>query len=461
MELKLTKNQQQCFDQIENSHHNFAVLGKPGVGKSVLINALVQHGKKSYTLAAPTGLAALNIGGRTLHSIFRIPVSEGIIEPAYDMYTQNERAYSYIKYQIRTLIVDEISMVAADKLDYIDRCLRAIKGNNNPFGGIQIIVVGDFFQLPPVTKALDTKQFKEHGYESQFAFSAKIFKDTFKILMLDEVLRQKGDPQFINLLNNARTGNVTSKDILRLNKNVGHPGDIRIYLTCTNAEADKVNQDKLAQIQEPAITFSSTEFGEWPAYPVEKELRLKVGAQVMVKKNGADRPPKHREEWDSKVVNGSLGKIVAINKSTMITSNTTVDDPEYKESIAEVRNVDIMLEDGKLVKIHSQRWERTVRTRTEDAEGKARWEEVVVASFNQIPLQLAWAISIHKSQGQTFEKAHINANKVFAAGQLYVALSRVKTLAGISLEVPVTMNRFWADRNVLRFFNALEEQEYV
>lgn len=441
MEFQLTKNQQKIFDAIEGTNQNILVLGKPGVGKSVLIRALTEDGSKTYTLAAPTGLAALNIDGRTMHSIFKLPVSKGIIHPEYDNYTTDVRTINNIRYNVRHLIIDEISMVRADMFDYLDRLLKEIKGNNHPFGGVQIIAVGDFFQLPPVVVGEDKSQLKEANYKSPFIFHSHCFPRNFKVMELNEVLRQKGDNSFIKLLDSARIGQVSEKEIALLNKNVGYPGDIRIKLCPTNSQADQVNGGELRRIPGPATTFIASKFGDWPALPVEENLQLKVGAQVLVKKNGADRPPGVRGEFESKVVNGTLGKVVSMEKS-----------PVNGEDM-----VTIEMEDGQLATIYKVRWEKKVKHKNEDG----KWEETVVASYEQMPLALAWAISMHKSQGQSFDKVHIDPSRVFAAGQMYVALSRCRSLAGVSFQNPVEKRHFWADMNVLRFVNDLEEEVNV
>lgn len=432
MEFPLTKNQQEAFDSVLSSSQNFFITGKPGVGKSVLINALVSSGLKHFTLAAPTGLAALNIGGKTLHSIFRIPMFEGIIEPDYNEFPKDDRVISNIKYNIHHLIIDEISMVRVDQLDYIDRYLRLVKEDDAPFGGIQLIIVGDFYQLPPVTNSASMVQLRQAGYETHFAFSSKVFDEAnFQIIELNEVLRQKGDPSFINILHAARIGKVTLPQCAKLNKNIGEANDLRIMLCGQNKQADQINQGHLIGIAGEPVVFNATEYGMWPAFPVEKELKLKIGAQVMVRLNSADRKNDDRDLlFESKVVNGTLGKITAIFPD----------------------RVEIEKENGDIVPIYIKRWERKVKEK--NIHGK--YEEKVVASYQQIPLSLAWAISIHKSQGQSFDKVHINPKVIFAPGQLYVALSRGRSLKGLKFSSPVESRKFWTDSNVVKFYKKLK-----
>lgn len=439
MEFTLTKNQQQIFDAIENSNKNILVCGEPGVGKSVLTRALTELGRKSYTLAAPTGLAALNIEteyarAKTLHSLFRLPVSGGIIAPNFNNFTLDDHTLKNIRYQIKHLIIDEISMVRADMFDFIDRLLRYVKAVDAPFGGVQVICIGDFYQLPPIVNSYEQKQMSDAGYDSPFIFSSKCFAGNFSIMNLNEVLRQKGDPRFIDLLANARTGYVNHKDIADLNKLVKPADNLTIRLCGTNKQADEVNASFLNAIDAPQFQYIGEKFGEWPALPVDPQLILKVGAQVIVKVNGADRPPQHKGKFYSDIVNGTLGKVHEIIE----------DDGERKVTIETIK--------GKLVTIYTKRWERKVKVYEND-----EWQEKIVASYSQMPLQLAWAISIHKSQGQSFDKVHIDAAKIFAPGQLYVALSRCRSMKGLSLQSEVNARKFWANPKVVEFFDPVDD----
>lgn len=452
MEFPLTKDQQLKVDIIEGTNDNYLLHGKPGVGKSVLIRALIERGIKKFTLSAPTGLAALNISGRTIHSIFKVPASDGIIPPDYNNFTANVSTVNNLKYNLQHLIVDEMSMVRVDIFDYVDRFLRDVKGKNLPFGGVQIILVGDFFQLPPVAKPEDIKALRLSGYDTPFIFSSKVFQESFKVLTLDEVLRQKGDPNFIKLLHGARVGAVAKKHLATINKQVTVPEDIRIKLCATNKEAEVINRKALEALDGPSIIFQSTEFGEWPAYPAEKELHLRIGAQIMVKKNSADRPPDYRGQWDSEIVNGTLGKIIAIVDKPAIVGKPIEGDEDETTSTKAEKYVTIKTDSGTTHNIYWTNWERKIKVRRDD-----EWEELVVAGYQQIPVALAWAISIHKSQGQTFDKVHIDSNKIFAAGQLYVALSRCRTMSGITLERKIEADKFWADMRVIRFNELIEE----
>lgn len=423
--MELTVKQRQIFDEVESSSNNFLILGKPGVGKSVLINALVEQGQKTYTVSAPTGLAAINVGGKTLHSIFRLPIIENGIIP-HNMPFPDKRELGQL-YNVSALIIDEVSMVRADTLDYIDKLLRYFRNNELPFGGIQIILVGDFCQLAPVINAQSRKELKDDGYQSGFAFSAKAFTlDSFVVHELTEVLRQKDDLYFMDILNASRFGNITQKMLRDLNDLVGVPKPLAITLTATNKQADDINANEMARIQSPFVAYTSEITGEWPnaLWPLPEIIRLKVGAQVMVRKNGADRDPDAEGEQVTTLVNGTLGVIESLDKTFLHLGGRKV----YRQTFARTRKV-------------------------QDLDGK--WKMQTYATFEQMPVTPAWAISMHKSQGQSFDKVNIDPAKVFGAGQLYVALSRARTMSGLTLLSPVNKNMFMVDKMVKMFYDAL------
>ncbi len=426
--MELIDEQQKVFEQIETSAANMLITGRPGVGKTVLINALIERGKKIYTIAAPTGIAALNINGaKTLHSLFQIPTSKGILTGNYNLYDKSPAVMKHLKYRVKHLIIDECSMVRADILDYINRLLQYAKGNNFPFGGVQVIMFGDFYQLPPVVQALEKKQLREEGYDTPFVFSSKVFFG-FKIIELTKVMRQK-DEAFLDILEAARNGIPTFRQIANLNNRLFKESDA-IRLMPTNKESDFYNNSAYSKITGEEKTYKAVVTGDWPTSPCPEILNLKIGAKVMVKKNNADLD----SPGLSIVVNGTIGIVEELEEHSVIISN----------------------ESGKF-RIYKQQFTQSVKSQND--EGK--WSEFVIASFVQIPLQLAWAISIHKSQGQTFEQCAISTNRVFAAGQLYVALSRCKTLEGIALESPIYKRHFIVNKSVQRFYKQLSNDKNV
>lgn len=459
MEYPLTTDQQRFFDLIENTNDNYWILGKPGVGKSVLIRALTEMGMKHYVKAAPTGLAALNVGGKTLHSHFGIPVSSGIFAPDFNRFTNNPNVLNYVEHTVKHLIIDEVSMVRSDMLDFIDRFLRHVKRVDEPFGGIQVIAVGDFFQLPPIVNKADKDAMQAAGWRSEFAFDAKCTAD-FKSLILEEVLRQKDDGGFIKLLHAARTATKENPFPIRqlqfLNRRVERPTTPRLRLTGTNKQALEVNARELAAISSPVVEFHANNFGTWPEFPAEPVLTLKVGAQVLIKKNGADRPPDiAKGKFESEVVNGSLGIVTEITQADISKQNGDCDEI-IGNNTRRYAHVKVELRNGHVVTIYTARWERKEKERID-----GQWQEKVLASFEQMPLQLAWAISMHKSQGQSFDFVHVDPSSIFAAGQLYVALSRARSLAGLSLESPCSTGKFWTNKRVLQWTKEIQQKQLV
>jgi ATP-dependent exoDNAse (exonuclease V) alpha subunit len=267
------------------------------------------------------------------------------------------------------------------------------------------------------------------------------------------VLRQKGDPGFIDILHAARTGEVMPKHIKLINKQLGHPEDVRISLTARNWDAEQINEKELAKLSGPSTIYNATVYGTWPDKPCDERVEIKIGAQVMVKKNGADKIPGTTKDSDldeSKVVNGTMGIVTGIFEA----SPSRIDAETGLSFKAMPAHVVITVEGMGEVPIYRQRWE--LKRKEKDENGKL-FEEVV-ATFEQMPLILAWAISMHKSQGQSFHKVHINPRNIFAEGQLYVAMSRGRTLKGISLESNVMPSMFKTNRDVLKFYAEVEEE---
>lgn len=388
--------------------HLFCLEDGTVTHNSVLNNALLERGKKKWVMSAPTGLAAINVQGRTLHSLFRIPTSEGVIVPEYNVFNRDLLTGIRLR-ALKTLIIDEISMVRVDVFEYIDRMLRFVKGVDRPFGGVQVVAVGDFYQLPPVVRRGDDLS----RWGSPYVFSSEVF-ESFRHVRLTEVLRQKGDNRFIEILHAARSGRLSLADVHDLNARVGRPAE-GIRLVAVNKQADDINQTFLQSLPGRELMYEAQVFGEWPADPVERSIRLRTGAQVMVRLNKSDE--------EGKVVNGTIGKVVAMEDKAVVI-----------ESGSEVH------------KISRRQFQRKIKDYS-----SGEWEEKIVASFDQMPVVLAWAVSMHKSQGQSFDQAHVDLSRVFAPGQAYVALSRVRSLVGLSLEAPIQAEHLWPDEKVVEW----------
>ena len=374
---------------------------------------------------APTGVAAVNIKGQTIHSFFKFKPNVTLSTVRRLRKDGEETKNLYQK--LDTIIIDEISMVRADLMDCIDKFLRLNgKDATKPFGGIQMVFIGDLYQLPPVVSSSEKAIFTSH-YETPYFFSGHFFKSfPMEMLELDHVYRQK-DQSFISILNAIRNNSVTDTDLKALNTRVNpdfSPGgqDFYIYLVPTNAYADSINEDRLHQLAETLHTFQGRISGEFEKghLPTLLDLRLKVGSQVMMVNNDSSK------RW----INGTIGKLLRIEH-----------DEEGDPFMV------VKLETGKEVTVSPHEWELYKYT-LED--GKIQSD--VVGTFTQFPVKLAWAITIHKSQGKTFQKAIIDIGRsVFTSGQTYVALSRCTSLEGMVLKKPIEKKHIWSDYHIVNF----------
>lgn len=415
--LPLSTEQQTAFNAIEQNSNNFLILGEAGAGKSHLIKHLQTYGKKKYHIVAPSAIAAQLIGGKTIHRQFNIPILD-FIEPLQK--TQHTNSLKGINH----LIIDEISMLRADILDYIDRQLQNYCKTNIPFGGIQIIFVGDFYQLPPVCKFQTKSKFAEYGYKSEFAFHAKcFFENNLKVINLREIHRQS-DAEFLGFLNRARNARLTNSDVSYINGQLHNAFPNGITITSTNKEADEINTKNYQAITNEEFEFFGETTGTFPndEKVCEDIIKLKVGCKVMVLKNYADNVA------DSPIVNG------------------------YISFVKKIFDDRIELECGNTVYVQVfKKYENQYN------EQEKNYKPKLIGTFQQLPIKHAWAISIHKSQGQTFENVNIDLKKVFADGQAYVALSRAKSKEGINLLSPISAKSFKTNTNVMNFYNFINE----
>lgn len=428
LQLEINDEFQQAIDDIENSHRHIFITGKAGTGKSTLLDYCYNHCSKNIVLLAPTGVAALNIKGQTIHRFFGFPINispERITNKDY-----RPRAVKLYK-NLETLIIDEVSMLRADLLDCINVFLKMYgPERGQPFGGVQMIFVGDLYQLPPVITSAEQTFFNQK-YTSPYFFSAAVFNDIkLEVIELKKIYRQK-DQDFIELLNRIRGNSVTSEDINRLNSRVGASTNsslaqsFKISLTTTNKQADVVNQDCLEVIDGVCYIFKAVIDGDFKPeyYPTAEVLSFKTGSQIMFLNNDA------KNRW----VNGSVGHIEGV-----------------KMRDGTIRYLEVRLQHNqRLVAVFPYTWEIFKYT----LEGTEIISESV-GSFTQYPIRLAWAVTIHKSQGKTFDNVEIDiGNGTFASGQLYVALSRCTSFEGISLKRNLQKHHILTDYRINEFMS--------
>jgi len=435
-QIEINSEFEQALNLLENSSQNLFITGNAGTGKSTLLEYFKKTTAKSAAILAPTGVAALNVEGQTIHSFFLIPPNitpDRVLE--HKLSDKRKKMIS----SLDMIIIDEASMLRADLLDCIDVSLRHHRQEESlPFGGVQMVFIGDLYQLPPVVAGAEEKQLFNSHYGSPYFFSAKALQDfDVTFLELAKIYRQT-DNHFITLLNKVRDNSINYQELEVLNQrcNPDHRNnqskDFIITLTTTNAAANKINLEELKKLKASRETFFGELDGEFSnrSLPTEKELELKVGAQVMLLNNDS------AGRW----VNGSIGKITKIE----------FDELELDDVLT------VELDNGKTVKIGKYSWNIHKYFFNENTQ---KIDTEIAGSFTQFPLRLAWAVTIHKSQGKTFDKVIIDiGNGAFAHGQVYVALSRCTSLEGITLEKPILKRHIWMDYKVTQFFKLLNQE---
>lgn len=432
--MQTNKQLELAFNFVQFTGQNIFLTGKAGTGKTTFLKSLKEKSPKRMIVVAPTGVAAINAGGVTIHSFFQLSFAPqiGIENEQIRQMRFNKEKINIIR-SLDLLVIDEISMVRADILDAIDRVMRRFKNGRKPFGGAQVLMIGDLQQLAPVIKN-DEWNLLKREYDTIYFFSSKVLKEAkFVSIELRQVFRQQDD-KFIAILNKVRDNKLDQEAVISLNQRHlpnFQPNDVDGYITlCThNVQADRINDAKLRSISSKAQIFKAQIEGKFPeySYPTEFELKLKVGAQVMFVKN--DPSP------EKLFYNGKIGMITDIDDGSVF-----VRCPDDEDEIA----VSPLLWENVKYSIDEKTSEIT-----EETEG----------SFNQIPLKLAWAITIHKSQGLTFERAIIDAEASFAHGQVYVALSRCKTLEGMVLSTPISNRSIINDGTVSGFVEQVEKNQ--
>lgn len=411
---------------VEKTDMSLFLTGKAGTGKTTFLREVVRYTKKKCIVLAPTGIAAVNAGAMTIHSFFQFglgPFVQGVIEPKSD-FRINKSKLELIR-NLQLLIIDEVSMVRADLMDHIDVELRRIRRNSKPFGGVQLLMIGDLQQLPPIAHGGEDELLRQY-YKTLYFFSSSALKSMkYSCIELKNVYRQT-DRHFIDILNHARDCTLTSQDISDLNARYisgfsPKPEDGYIRLMTHNRQVDYVNETELEKLDSKPYTFVAAVSGTFPeeSYPTADSLTLKKGAQVMFIKNDPER----------RFINGTLGEVKSIDKN----------------SIA-VR----LAESGTVIDVEPMEWQN-IRYQFDEESKEISSKQI--GRFKQYPLKAAWAITVHKSQGLTFDKAIIDVHAAFSPGQAYVALSRCRTLDGLVLSSPVSASVFMRDNAVDAYMN--------
>lgn len=427
--LEITPDFERGLRILEETEKTLFLTGRAGTGKSTFLDLFRSRTKKKVVVLAPTGVAALNVRGQTIHSFFRFKPQISLND-ARNLAQKTRQRDLYRKVQL--IVIDEISMVRADLLDCVDVFLKTARRSDAPFGGAQMVMIGDLYQLPPVVRG-DDREVMAALYRTPYFFSARVFQqyqqesEGIEFLELERIFRQN-DREFIDLLEGIRHRTVTSEQLSFLNQRSGveAPEEETIILVATNAQAEQINQARLAELPEDLEhTYRGELTGDFSErdMPTEEELTLRVGARVMFLANDPEGA------W----VNGSLGTVTALDEE----APTVLLDESEEE-----------------VEAYPFNWECF---QTSYDKEKQEIETEVVGTFHQVPLKLAWAITIHKSQGKTFDRVVIDLSRgAFAPGQTYVALSRCRTLEGITLRKPLRISDIRLDYAIVRFLTEFQ-----
>lgn len=426
---------------INQTSRSIFLTGKAGTGKTTLLHKIVKSTHKQTVIVAPTGIAALNAGGVTIHSFFQLPFAtfipdfniEGAFDPSMKLESKTTLMHHFkmnstrraLFRNLELLIIDEVSMLRADVLDAMDWTLRNVRKINQPYGGVQVLYIGDLLQLPPVVKPQEWSYLSKY-YKGIYFFNSNVVREDPPLYVeLNKVYRQD-DRKFLEILENLRNNVITEEDVHHLNQYV-NPNfdptaeDDYITLATHNRDADTINRNALEKLKTKSKTYSAEATGNFPEYlfPVEEKLELKIGAQVMFIKNDLSQ--------EKDYYNGKMGRVIAL------------DHEEIK--------VNFPLE-KKTITVDKYEWEN-IQYSLDPSTGEV--VEKTLGTYVHYPLKLAWAITVHKSQGLTFEKAVLDVSKVFVAGQAYVALSRLRSLDGLVLLKPISMNGLSNDPSVINY----------
>ncbi len=425
---------------INQTHRSIFLTGKAGTGKTTLLREIIQTTHKNTVVVAPTGIAALNAGGVTIHSMFQLPFGGFIPDNSSPHFSENTKfetkatlrrhfKMSGLKKSVirnmELLIIDEVSMLRADLLDAMDFMMQTVRKKSTPFGGVQVLFIGDLLQLPPVIRDEEWRTLRTY-YKGKFFFHSHVVQQNPPLYIeLSKIFRQTDDA-FISILNNLRNNQISAADIQNLNQYVKPDFDLKankgyITLTTHNAKADAMNAQALEDLEGKLVSYKPEIVDDFPdkIYPVEENLKLKVGAQIMFVKNDLS--------FDKKYFNGKMGFIKSLSSQEIL-----VHFPD----------------ENKTIEVEKYEWQN-IRYKVDDLTKEI--EEEVMGTFVHYPIKLAWAITVHKSQGLTFDKAALDVSQVFLPGQAYVALSRLRSLNGLILLSPLRMNGISNDQDVMDY----------
>ncbi|MEM7552086.1 MAG: helix-turn-helix domain-containing protein [Bacteroidota bacterium] len=447
MGYSLSPEAELAFKYINNTNRHIFLTGKAGTGKTTLLRHIIQNTFKNTVVAAPTGIAAINAGGVTLHSLLHLPFGAFVPEsiPLNNSFVQINTPQTLFRnsrfnaskrkliQEMELLIIDEVSMLRADLLDCIDHVLRSIRRRRfDPFGGVQILFIGDLLQLPPVIKN-EEKAILENYYSSLFFYQAHALKNESPIGIELKIIYRQKDQDFIELLNRLRHNRQTSDDISLLNSyrsDKDSASDGSIFLTTHNRKADEINSSKLEEIKKDDYKYKAVVSGDFPEhlYPADERMVLKEGAQVMFIKNDPS--------GEGQFFNGKIGEISELDK-------------DY---------IRVQCEKGDEIEVSPYKWENKRYALNKETN---EIEEQLKGSFEQYPLKLAWAVTIHKSQGLTFERATLDLSESFSPGQLYVALSRLTSLKGLELHSGIPENPPKIEESLIEYLEDFQSIELL